>query len=108
MQTTANEAVTLRSAALPDLVCTALTFIATDPYCGAPTWTSMAQPHYPSRARMAGFRPNAKIVPASPSSPNSVCTVTALQPISADELILATFLDQAPSETVIQIVGQIR
>ena len=30
MQTTANEAVTLHSAALPDLVCTALTSIAPD------------------------------------------------------------------------------
>ena len=66
----------------------------------------MAQPHTPAGARMAGFRPNAKIVPASPSSPNSVCTVTALQPMSANELILATLPDQAPSETVIQIVGQ--
>ena len=88
MQTTANEAVTLHSAALPDLVCTALTSIAPDqPIAVLPLghpWLSLITP---AGARMAGFRPNAKIVPASSNSPDSVCTVTALQSISPNELL---------------------
>ena len=107
MQTTANEAVTLHSAALPDLVCTALTSIAPDqPIAVLPLghpWLSLIAP---AGARVAGFRPNAKIVPACPNSPDSVCTVTALQSISPNELILATPPDHAPSEPSIQIVGQ--
>ena len=59
MQTTANEAVTLHSAALPDLVCTALTFIAPDqpiavPPLGHP-WA--LSPITPAGARMAGIPP---------------------------------------------------
>ena len=51
MQTTANEAVTLHSAALPDLVCTALTFIAPDqPIAVLPLghpWLSLITPAGP-------------------------------------------------------------
>ena len=68
MQTVANEAVTLHSAALPDLVCTAITSIAPDqPIAVLPLghpWLSLIAP---ARARVAGFRPNAKIVPACPT-----------------------------------------
>ena len=107
MQTAANEAVSLHSAALPDLVCTALTSIAPDqPIAVLPLghpWLSLIAP---ARARVAGFRPNAKIVPACPNSPDSLCTVTALQSISPDELILAIPPDDTPSEPSIQIVGQ--
>ena len=107
MQTAANEAVTLHSAALPDLVCTALTSIAPDqPIAVLPLghpWLSLIAP---ARARVAGFRPNAKIVPACPNSPDSFCTVTALQSVSPDELILAIPPDDTPSEPSIQIVGQ--
>ena len=90
MQTAANEGVTLHSAALPDLVCTATTSIAPDqPIAVLPLghpWLSLIAP---ARARVAGFRPNAKIVPACPNSPDSFCTVTALQSVSPNELILA-------------------
>ena len=107
MQTAANEAVTLHSAALPDLVCTAITSIAPDqPIAVLPLghpWLSLIAP---ARARVAGFRPNAKIVPACPNSPDSFCTVTALQSISPNELILAIPPDDTPSEPSIQIVGQ--
>ena len=107
MQTAANEAVTLHSAALPDLVCTALTSIAPDqPIAVLPLghpWLSLIAP---ARARVAGFRPNAKIVPACLNSPDSLCTVTALQSISPNELILAIPPDDTPSEPSIQIVGQ--
>ena len=107
MQTAANEAVTLHSAALPDLVCTATTLIAPDqPIAVLPLghpWLSLIAP---ARARVAGFRPNAKIVPACPDSPDSFCTVTALQSISPDELILAIPPGDTPSEPSIQIVGQ--
>ena len=107
MQTTANEAVTLHSAALPDLVCTATILIAPDqPIAVLPLghpWLSLIAP---ARARIAGFRPNAKIVPACPNSPDSFCTVTALQPISPNELILAIPPGDTPSEPSIQIVGQ--
>ena len=107
MQTAANEAVTLHSAALPDLVCTAITPIAPDqPIAVLPLghpWLSLIAP---ARARVAGFRPNAKIAPACPNSPDSFCTVTALQSISPNELILAIPPDDTPSEPSIQIVGQ--
>ena len=107
MQTAANEAVTLHSAALPDLVCTALTSIAPDqPIAVLPLghpWLSLIAP---ARARVAGFRPNAKIVPACPNSPDSFCTITALQSVSPNELILAIPPDDTPSEPSIQIVGQ--
>ena len=107
MQTAANEAVTLHSAALPDLVCTAITSIAPDqPIAVLPLghpWLSLIAP---ARARVAGFRPNAKIVPACPNSPDSFCTVTALHSISPNELILAIPPDDTPSEPSIQIVGQ--
>ena len=107
MQTTANEAVTLHSAALPDLVCTATILIAPDqPIAVLPLghpWLSLIAP---ARARIAGFRPNAKIVPACPNSPDSFCTVTALQPISPNELILAIPPGDTLSEPSIQIVGQ--
>ena len=107
MQTAANEAVTLHSAALPDLVCTAITPIAPDqPIAVLPLghpWLSLIAP---ARARVAGFRPNAKIAPACPHSPDSFCTVTALQSISPNELILAIPPDDTPSEPSIQIVGQ--
>ena len=107
MQTAANEGVTLHSAALPDLVCTATTSIAPDqPIAVLPLghpWLSLIAP---ARARVAGFRPNAKIVPACPNSPDSFCTVTALQSVSPNELILAIPPDDTPSEPSIQIVGQ--
>ena len=44
--------------------------------------------------------------PVCPDSPDSPCTVTALQSISPNELILAIPPDDTPSEPSIQIVGQ--
>ena len=76
MQTTSNEAVTLHSAALPDLVCTATTVIAPNqPIAALPLghpWLSLIAP---TRARSAGFHPNAKITPVCTASPNPLCTV---------------------------------
>ena len=107
MQTTTNEAVTLHSAALPDLVCTATTTIAPNqPIAVLPLghpWLSLITP---TRARCVGFHPNAKIVPACTDSPDALCTVTALQSISPDEMILAIPPDDTQLEPSIQIVGQ--
>ena len=107
MQTTNNEAVTLHSAALPDLICTATTAIAPEQIIAAlplgHPWLSLIAP---TRARSAGFSPNAKIIPACPDSPGSQCTVTALQPIGPEEMILACPTDDTQSRPSIQIVGQ--
>ena len=66
-------------------------------------WLSLITP---TRARFVGFHPNAKIVPACTDSPDSLCTVTALQSISPDEMILAIPSDDTQLEPSIQIVGQ--
>ena len=70
MQTTVNEAVTLHSAALPDLLCTATTAIAPEQMIatlplGHP-WLSLIAP---TKAGSAGFRLNAAIQPVCPRSP---------------------------------------
>ena len=105
MQTTNNEAVTLHSAALPDLVCTATTTIAPNqPIAALPLghpWLSLITP---ARARSAGFHPNAKIEPACTDSPDSLCNITALQSIGPDEMILALPSDDNQSWPSIQIV----
>ena len=128
MQTTNNEAVTLQSAALPDLICTATAAIAPEQTIAAlPSghpWLSLITP---TRARSAGFhsnaiiklkRPggsherrwtekfNAIIKPPCPNSPVSMCIVTALQHIGPDEVILACPLDDTQNQPSIQIVGQ--
>ena len=107
MQTTNNEAVTLQSVALPDLICTATTAIAPEQTIAAlplgHPWLSLITP---TRARFAGFHPNSIIKPACPSSPASMCIVTALQHIGPDEMILACPVDDAQNQPPIQIVGQ--
>ena len=107
MQTTNNEAVTLHSAALPDHICTATTAIAPEQTIAAlplgHPWLSLIAP---TRARFAGFHPNAIIKPACPNSPVSLCTVTALQHIGPDEVILACSIDDTQNQPSIQIVGQ--
>ena len=76
MQTTVNEAVTLHSAALPDLLCTATTAIAP-----AQTIATLPLGHpwlrliAPTKACSAGFRLNAAIQPVCPRSPASVCNL---------------------------------
>ena len=106
MQTTNNEAVTLHSAALPDLICTATTALATGQIIatlplGHP-WLSLIAPPstYP-----VGFCPNAKITPSRSDSPESLCTVIALQPIGPNEMILVGTNDET-CQPSIQIVGQ--
>ena len=107
MQNTVNEAVTLHSAALPDLLCTATTAIspaqtiATLPL-GHP-WLRLIAP---TKACSAGFRLNAAIQPVFPRSPASVCSVIALQHISPDEVIFADPCDHTQAPPSIQIVGQ--
>ena len=107
MQTTSNEAVTLHSAALPDLVCTATTVIAPNqPIAALPLghpWLSLIAP---TRARSAGFHPNAKIRPVCTASPNPLCTVIALRSIGPNEIILAFPSDDMQLRPSIQIVGQ--
>ena len=107
MQTTSNEAVTLHSAALPDLLCTATTSIAPEQVIAAlplgHPWLSLITP---TRALSAGFHPNAIIKPACLNSPDSLCTITALQHIGPDEVILAGPLGDTPNQPSIQIVGQ--
>ena len=61
----------------------------------------MAEPHHPwQSAVLQVFHPNAKIVPACPDSPDSLCTVTALQSISPDELILAISPDDTQTRAL--------
>ena len=107
MQTTNNEAVTLQSVARPDLICTATTAIAPEQTIAAlplgHPWLSLITP---TRARSAGFRSNAIIKPACPTSRVSVCIVTALQHIGPDEVILACPIDDTQNQPSIQIVGQ--
>ena len=107
MQTTNNEAVTLQSVALPDLICTATTAIAPEQTIAAlplgHPWLSLITP---TRARSAGFHSNATIKPACPNSPVSMCIVTALQHIGPDEVILACPIDDTQNQPSIQIVGQ--
>ena len=107
MQTANNEAVTLHSVALPDLICTATTAIAPEQIIAAfplgHPWLSLITP---TRARSAGFHSNAIIKPACPNSPVSLCIVTALQHIGPDEVILACPMDDTPNQPSIQIVGQ--
>ena len=106
MQTTNNEAVTLQSVALPDLICTATTAIAPEQTIAAlplgHPWLSLITP---TRARFAGFHPNAIITPACPNSPTSMCFVTALQHIGPDEMIFVCPVDDAQKQPPIQIVG---
>ena len=66
----------------------------------------MAKPHHPNQSAVCRISPNAKIVPACTDSPDSLCTVTALQSISPDEMILAIPSDDTQLEPSIQIVGQ--
>ena len=107
MQTTNNEAVTLQSVALPDLICTATTAIAPEQTIAAlplgHPWLSLITP---TRARSAGFHSNAIIKSPCPNSPVSMCIVTALQHIGPDEVILACPIDDTQNQPSIQIVGQ--
>ena len=107
MQTTNNEAVTLQSAALPDLLCTATVAIAPGQTIAAlplgHPWLSLISP---TRAHAAGFHSNAIIKPSCPNSRDSMCMVIALQHIGPDEVILACPIDDTPNQSSIQIVGQ--
>ena len=89
-KTAANEAVTLHSAALPDLVCTATSSIAPDqPIAVLPLghpWLSLIAQLEPG-SLVSALMP--RLYQACPNSPDSFCTVTALQSISPNELILA-------------------
>ena len=107
MQTTVNEAVTLHSAALPDLLCTATTAIAPEQMIatlplGHP-WLSLIAP---TKAGSAGFRLNAAIQPVCPRSPASLCNVIALRHINPDEVIFADPGSSTQAPPSIQIVGQ--
>ena len=107
MRTTDNEAVTLQSAALPDLLCTATVAIAPEQTIAAlplgHPWLSLISP---TRAHSAGFHSNAIIKPSCPNSRDSMCMVIALQHIGPDEVILARPSDDTPNQSSIQIVGQ--
>ena len=107
MQTTNNEAVTLHSAALPDLICTATTAIAPNHTIAtlpvAHPWLRLITP---SGTRAAGLCPNATITPAETTSNVPLCAVTATQSIGPNELILACPPDEEQSVPSIQIVGQ--
>ena len=110
MKETSNEAVSLQSAALPDLICTATTTIQDGQTIavlsvGHPWLRLITPPHW----QTAGLLPNATIT-RTQSDPiqdlvEETCAVVALKPIEPDEMILVHDRPE-PSNTVIQLVGQ--
>ena len=106
MQTTSNEAVTLQSVFLPDLICTATTAIAplqsiaTLPL-GHP-WLGLISP---ACATSAGLRPNSRLVSKSSDTQNPLCEIITLRSIAADEMILVCPPKESPDGKIIQVVG---
>ena len=110
LKATSNEAVSLQSAALPDLICTATTAIQDGQTIailsvGHPWLRLITPPQW----QTAGLLPNATITRAQSDPTQDIveetCAIVALKPIEPDEMILVNDRPE-PSNTVIQLVGQ--
>ena len=110
LKETSNEAVSLQSVALPDLICTATTAIQDGQTIavlsvGHPWLRLIIPPQWQS----AGLLPNATITRAqgdpTKDTAEDTCAVIALKSIEPDEMILVNNRPE-PSNTVIQLVGQ--
>ena len=107
MQITNNDAVTLQSVMLPDLLCTATTaiapqqIIATLPL-GHP-WLRLISP---TSTQTAGLCSNAKLVPRPSDNHTLLCDVVARKPIGFDAMILAHPTGLATDTDSVQLVGQ--
>ena len=110
LKETPNEAVSLQSATLPDLICTATTAIQDGQTIAV---LSVGHPWLrlitPPQWQTASLLPNATITRAQ-SDPikdtvEETCAIVALKPIEPDEMILVNDRPE-PSNTVIQLVGQ--
>ena len=103
---TTNEAVTLHSAALPDLICTATTAIASGQTIatlplGHP-WLRLVAP---PKLHSVGLCPNACLIPLPQDSSDTLCKVVSTQPIGLNEMILVR-AEEETCQPSIQIVGQ--
>ena len=107
MQVTNNEAVTLQAVMLPDLMCTATTAISS---CQTIATLPLGHPWLrlisPSGPHAQGLQPNARIVSQTSDTDHPSCTVSALRPIGANEMILAHRPRATAGAPATQLVGQ--
>ena len=106
IEVTHNEAVTLHSAALPDLFCTAIKPIASGQEMavlplGHP-WLQLIQPPH---MRSTSLAPNATIQDSDPSTSNAHCHIVATTNINPGDIVIASEAGN-PRQSNIQIVGQ--
>ena len=106
MEVTCNEAVTLHSAALPELFCT-----ATEPISPGQTIATLPLGHpwlgliTLPQMQSAGLVPNATIASPPQNAPDTPCQIIATLPIGRSDIILARTIEE-PDQLTIQIVGQ--
>ena len=90
MQITNNEAVTLQSVALPDVVCTATAVLGPEqPVATLPLGHPWLKLISPTNAHRAGLQANVRIEPAGNEPQPSSCQIIAIRPIGVDQMILA-------------------
>ena len=106
IEVTYNEAVTLQSAALPDLFCTAIKPIATGQEIavlalGHP-WLQLL---HPPHMRSANLAPNAATRASESPTTNAQCHIVATTNINPGDIVIASRAGN-PRQSTIQIVGQ--
>ena len=106
IEVTHNEAVTLHSAALPDLFCTAIKPIASGQEIAVlPLGHPWLQLIHPPHMRSTNLAPNATIRAPDLPTANAQCHIVATTNINPGDIVIASEVGN-PRQGIIQIVGQ--